>query len=295
MSWRFRKTFRVLPGVKLNLTRSGLSATIGAAPFSVNVGPRGVYRNLSIPGTGLLNRERIVFPDSDHNSPGAAPSLLPQAAPLVFDEAPTGQIRSASTEALNSESMAGFRRLLTDAYQEQTDLRNEIAGATHELNSAKTRFEKWERGFLFKRMFKQSFAGRKEAFETASAKVEELNEQFQQTTLATEITIDKEQAEPYYRMRDQFAILSGSQVIWNVMSKNAIDRVKERSAADSVVTRHPVTFSLDSCDLIKWEQTVPHLPNRTGGDMYVYPGFILYRASKASLCSSSGPEVWDRK
>jgi hypothetical protein len=31
MSWRFRKTFKVLPGVKLNLTRHGLSATLGAS------------------------------------------------------------------------------------------------------------------------------------------------------------------------------------------------------------------------------------------------------------------------
>lgn len=29
MSWRFRKTFKVLPGVKLYLTRQGLSATVG--------------------------------------------------------------------------------------------------------------------------------------------------------------------------------------------------------------------------------------------------------------------------
>jgi len=43
MSWRFRKTFKVLPGVKLNLSRHGLSATFGVAPFSLNVGPRGVY------------------------------------------------------------------------------------------------------------------------------------------------------------------------------------------------------------------------------------------------------------
>jgi hypothetical protein len=53
MSWRFRKSFKVLPGLKLNLTRHGLSATLGAAPFSLNVGPRGVFSNVSIPGTGI--------------------------------------------------------------------------------------------------------------------------------------------------------------------------------------------------------------------------------------------------
>lgn len=41
MSWRFRKSFKVLPGVKLNLTRHGLSATLGMAPFSVKCGAKG--------------------------------------------------------------------------------------------------------------------------------------------------------------------------------------------------------------------------------------------------------------
>lgn len=62
MSWRFRKTFKVIPGVKLNLTARGLSATLGGSPFSVNIGPGGVYRNVRIPGTGVWDRQRIDVP-----------------------------------------------------------------------------------------------------------------------------------------------------------------------------------------------------------------------------------------
>jgi hypothetical protein len=61
MGWRFRKS---LPGVRLNLTGRGLSATFGVAPFSVNVGPKGVYGNVSIPGTGIWTRQRIGAPSS---------------------------------------------------------------------------------------------------------------------------------------------------------------------------------------------------------------------------------------
>jgi hypothetical protein len=94
MSWRFRKTFKVVPGVKLNLTRHGLSATIGAAPFSLNVGPRGIYRNVSIPGTGLWNRERLDLPSSQppgypaayrprRRSPAPSACTLDTADPLT--------------------------------------------------------------------------------------------------------------------------------------------------------------------------------------------------------------------
>jgi hypothetical protein len=134
-----------------------------------------------------------------------------------------------------------------------------------------------------KRLFKQSFTTRKEAAATATAKLQELQEQLRLTTIATEITVDREQADPYYRMRDDFAAVSGCQKVWNVLTEKAIDRTAERSTANTAVTRHPVSFSLDSCDLIQWDQKVPHLQNHTGGDMYIYPGFILYRASRQAF------------
>jgi hypothetical protein len=63
MGWCFRKVFKILPGVKVNLTR-GVSTALGAAPISVNVGPEGVYRNVSIPGTGMWDRRRTGAPNA---------------------------------------------------------------------------------------------------------------------------------------------------------------------------------------------------------------------------------------
>jgi hypothetical protein len=289
MSWRFRKTFKVLPGVKLNLTRHGLSATLGAAPLSINAGPKGVYRNVSIPGTGIWDRQRIGGPTlqpsgiqpptADYASP-TIPSLPP---PIPVSPSPATEIHSASTELLTSESLEHLRRLLTDAYIERDELTKDVSSATLESETATRRYQNWQRGFLMKRLFKHSFTTRKESADMAVAKLEELQEQLRLTTIATEITVDREQAEPYYRMRDEFAALSESQKIWNLLTEQAIDRIAERSTADTAITREPVSFSLGSCDLIQWEQEVPHLPNRTGGDMYVYPGFILYRASKQAF------------
>jgi hypothetical protein len=290
MSWRFRKTFKVLPGVKLNLTARGLSATVGGTPFSINVGPRGVYRNVSIPGTGIWDRQRIGGPSSqpsgiqppttDYAGSPAIPSLPPS---IPVSPSPATEIHSASTELLTSEGLEHLRWLLTDAYNERDELAKEISSATLESNTATKRYQKWERGFFMKRLFKQSFTTRKKAADTAIAKLEELQEQLRLTTIATEIAVDREQAEPYYRMRDDFAAVSGCQKVWNVLTEKSIDRIAERSTASTAITRHAVSFSLGVCDLIRWEQKVPHLPNHTGGDMYLYPGFILYRASRQAF------------
>jgi hypothetical protein len=47
--------------------------------------------------------------------------------------------------------------------------------------------------------------------------------------------------------------------------------------------RQRVLFSLGSCDLIQWEQKLPHLQNANGGDLFLYPGFILYRAAREAF------------
>ncbi len=38
MSWRFRRSFKVIPGVRINLSKTGLSASIGGGPFTLNEG-----------------------------------------------------------------------------------------------------------------------------------------------------------------------------------------------------------------------------------------------------------------
>jgi len=282
MSWRFRKTFKVLPGVKLNLTRYGLSATVGASPLSVNLGPRGVYANMGIPGTGVWNRERLDAPSAQQPST-VHPQVPVPLPPLSLVPDGNGKIRSASTESLNSENLDALRNLLTHAHEEYTALKHEIAVAAIESNKAIDRYESWNRGFLFKRFLKAAFATRKENRDTALAKMDELQEQLRLTRIATEITIDKEQAEPYYRMRDDFAALCQCRTIWNLLTERAIDQVKQRSISNVAVDRTPVQFQLNSCDIIQWEQQIPHLANRTGGDMYIYPGFVLYRESKQAF------------
>jgi hypothetical protein len=187
--------------------------------------------------------------------------------------------------------MEDLRKLLKQAYDERVELSNDIAVAEAEASIASKRFGSWERGFLLKRAFKQSFATRKKAHETAQAKCKELNEQLRLTTLATEIDVEPEQAESYYRMRDDFAALSECQKIWDTLERRAINRFVERSAAHEAITREPVSFSLNTCDLIQWKQKVPYLPNRAGGDMYIYPGFLLYRASKQAFALVDSREV----
>ena len=59
MGLRFRRSVRLAPGVRLNFSKSGLSATIGPRGASVGIGRRGTFLNAGIPGTGLYARENL--------------------------------------------------------------------------------------------------------------------------------------------------------------------------------------------------------------------------------------------
>jgi len=254
-----------------------------------------VYSNVSIPGTGISSRQRLDASGQSHGvgAPGVAPAYAPSEAPVtpVAASSTTTEMRSSSTELLNSQNMEELRRLLNEAYNERSTLTSEVESAEREANFARKRYTSWESGFLFKRIFKNAFAVRKQAVETADAKLEELREQLRLTSLATQIEIDRSQAEPYYRMRDEFAALSECKKIWDTLERRAINRAAERSAASEAITREPVSFALSSCDLIQWEQKIPHLANRNGGDLYLYPGFVLYRASRQAFALIDAEEI----
>lgn len=59
MGFRFRKSIKIAPGVRVNFGKKGGSISVGGRGNSVNFGSRGVYSNVGIPGTGLSYRSKI--------------------------------------------------------------------------------------------------------------------------------------------------------------------------------------------------------------------------------------------
>jgi L,D-peptidoglycan transpeptidase YkuD (ErfK/YbiS/YcfS/YnhG family) len=53
MGFRFRKTFKVAPGIKLNLSKSGVSTSIGGRGLTANLRGGRAKTTVGVPGTGL--------------------------------------------------------------------------------------------------------------------------------------------------------------------------------------------------------------------------------------------------
>jgi hypothetical protein len=78
MGFRFRRSLTIVPGIRLNLGRRGISTTVGRRGASVTFGRRGAHANLGLPGTGLSYRQRLDLPGdrSAARPPGATGPLL---------------------------------------------------------------------------------------------------------------------------------------------------------------------------------------------------------------------------
>ena len=50
---RMRRSFKVAPGIRLNVSKSGVSTSIGPRGAKVNIGKKGTRVTGSIPGTGI--------------------------------------------------------------------------------------------------------------------------------------------------------------------------------------------------------------------------------------------------
>jgi hypothetical protein len=59
MGWRFHRVLNIIPGVRLNVSKSGVSTSVGPRGADVNIGPHGATTNAGIPGTGLSYRQKL--------------------------------------------------------------------------------------------------------------------------------------------------------------------------------------------------------------------------------------------
>jgi hypothetical protein len=102
MAWRFRRSIRIAPGIRMNVGTRGVSWSLGPRGASINVSRRGTYVNASIPGTGLYSRERIGTVLQAARKPSQ--SLIAQGAPTQTLHKIKGEVTEDGFLALSYEN-----------------------------------------------------------------------------------------------------------------------------------------------------------------------------------------------
>lgn len=271
MTLRFRRSVKVLPGVRLNFSSRGISTTIGPRGASLNFSSAGTHLNLGSTRTRLSSARR---------QSGLAPALVspgfsPMPTPPETDPALPGEIRSADNDEITSVGLRGFRELLCEAHRERTQLRSELPTIQEQAKSALGKAQRWQNGFLLKHLLRKKYAEVLANNQEAQQELRELQKQVEQCRLSLEIEMDQGIETSYGAMVEAFRQLAACDRCWDTTSAVDIDRVRERSSAGTAITRSPVELACRGVDLIQSSRSVLHIPNANGGDLYIYPGMLL--------------------
>src|SRR5438552_3328068 len=84
MSFRFRRSISLIPGVKVNFGKTGASLSLGPHGAKVTIGRTGVRATGGIPGTGLSVSKHVAFGGSSHEASDVG-ALSPEVDKIVRD------------------------------------------------------------------------------------------------------------------------------------------------------------------------------------------------------------------
>lgn len=255
MAWNFRKRIKIIPGVHLNLSKSGISTSIGIKGASMTFGKSGTYLNTSIPILNLYNRQKI-------SGSGNAPEPLPE------------RTFSADIHQITSQNMQGVKEAIVLAYQQRKELERDLLSIRTTLGISKL---KRILGYIFlyglfiKRIpenLKTDIATQEEAISQTKAAIEDCY-------VKLEVDFDSEIKEKYDNLVTAFKKLATSRKIWDITSAHFQDRVIARSSASTLVDKKEVKFSFSSIPELKSNFEALYFQNANGADLYCYPSFIV--------------------
>lgn len=281
MGLRFRRSFKVFPGVRLNVSRGGLSTSFGVPGATVNVGKRGVRGTVGIPGSGL-SYSTMLSPDGDRGgaqepevwTPRTPAPAMPTRG-LTAPPLPTMRvIGSLGVESLTSPGLVDLRQMMIDAREQRGEVEADLSEARREHESLRGELTRKKRSW-FRSFFKARIAALEGLVPEAETEVERLEAWRETTHIDVDFDTSDTAKKAYAALVRSYEALRQSQMIWDVTADRDTNRVVERSAASRTLDRTPVKLDYAKSDLIKFDAQALGFGNANGEDILIYPGMIL--------------------
>lgn len=276
MAWSYRKRIKIIPGVHLNFSKSGISTSIGVRGASVTFGQNGTYLNTGIPGTGLYNRQKISFDNAIPNSDSNSNHQYNQG--VNYGES----IFSADVQKITSQDLKGIKEAIISAHDQRNELREDLHKIKTSLLFSNVKlFASYL--FIIGLVSKAISESIKTEIEAKKSAIVQLNEQIENCYVDLDVEFDPDIKLKYNSLVSSFKNLSNSHKIWDVTSAQYEDRRVTRSAAATTVEKREVRFGIKGIEDIKSNFEILWIKNANGADIYIYPSFIVMYSSEKSF------------
>lgn len=280
MAWSYRRRIKIIPGVQLNLSKGGISTSVGVKGASMTFGKSGTFVNTSIPGLGIYNRQKL----SGNNIHQTEHELPKQTTELVDN------IFSADIHEITSQNMQGVKEAIVLASQQRQELKKDLLKVQTNLGSSKLKLG-LSYVFLFGFIKKEIPQNIKTDIQTQKETIKQVKEQIEKCYVKLDIEFDSDIKLKYEKLVDAFQRLTTSQKIWDVTSAHYQDRVATRSSASTIVKKRDVKFSLKSIPDIKSDFQGLYFQNANGAGLYFYPSFIVMYSNKTNFAIIGFDEI----
>jgi hypothetical protein len=278
MTWRYRKRIKIIPGVHLNLSNSGISTTIGVKGASVNIGNNGTYVNNSIPGTGLYSRKKIGSSHSGNQIDATEPASFPEVVVSPLSE----NIFSLDPHEIGSQSMEGLKQVILTSHQQRMELINDLAAI--QILRKKSSSKLILSYILLYGFIKKSLPDKiKKEIAEMDFTIQQIKQQIEESSLQLDYHFEDSLIDKYHAVTESFKKLISCQNIWDMTSAHTQNRVAARSAAGMIVTRKEVKFGIKPIPDIKANLEPFYFQNGNGADLYFYPHFVIVYSSKENF------------
>ncbi|CAM3647648.1 DUF4236 domain-containing protein [Sphingobacterium prati] len=268
MAWSFRRRVKIIPGVHLNFSRSGISTSIGVRGANMTIGSSGTFLNTGVPGLGISNRQRLSGRNSSH-SPD-----LPLPVPVIPEEDDRGNIYSADIHEITSQGMQGIKEAILLAREQRMSLKKDLSKIKLALMT--TKVKKVMSYILIYGFIKKDVPEHLSIDLIAQQEaIKQTKEQIDASYVDLAVEFDLELKQKYDALVAAFVNLTKCRKIWDVTSAHYQDRVITRSSASTLIKRTIVHFGLKSIPEFKSTVQAMYFQNANGADLYIYPGFIV--------------------
>lgn len=273
MTWSYRKRIKVIPGVHLNISKRGISTNIGVRGANITISGSGAHLNIGIPGTGI--RSRIKLSEGQ-------PSLDKQGDPDLLKPLDKGNIFSAEIHEITCQNMQGIKEAIALSLTQRGELLADLNKVRASL--LKSRIEQAASYLLIYGLLSRSAANRiKGDIEAKLDAIQQLKYHIDHSQVGLDVQFDQDIRMKYERAVEAFKRLCSSQKIWDVTNAEVEDRKKTRSAASILIKKTEVKFGLRQLPGIQSQTQAMWLQNANGGDIYIYPTFIVMFSNKSKF------------
>ena len=257
---KFRRKQKLFPGVHINLSKSGISTTVGIKGLNVNIGKKGTYLNTGITGTGIYDRKKIGSKNNQQKENSNNTDELKQEI--------KGEIKSKSANEVTSKGLSSLKDTLSDVIAEKISLKKELKVLEPKVKKSNTIL-------ILSRILIIGFFIKKIKIKRDNYKLEleEIKKQFKECKLNVNISLDEDIKNSYMELENSFNNLAKSKMIWDLVSKTKNN--DNRSSAGNDVMRKQTTIGLKEISIIESEFKPLFFNNINGDNIYIFPTFVL--------------------